>query len=59
MFKDALQEMLEAELELELGYSKGDKKISILKIHLLGTVWSEPILVYDLGTVKIIEIFLK
>ncbi len=26
MFKDALQEMLEAELEMELGYSKGDKK---------------------------------
>ncbi len=27
MFKDALQEMLEAELEIELGYSKGgDKK---------------------------------
>lgn len=26
MFKDALQEMLEAELEVELGYSKGDKK---------------------------------
>lgn len=26
MFKDALQEMLEAELEMELGYAKGDKK---------------------------------
>ena len=26
MFKDALQEMLEAELEVELGYVKGDKK---------------------------------
>ncbi|MTI65931.1 MAG: IS256 family transposase [Firmicutes bacterium] len=26
MFKDALQEMLEAELDIELGYSKGDKK---------------------------------
>lgn len=26
MFKDALQEMLEAELEVELGYAKGDKK---------------------------------
>lgn len=26
MFKDALQEMLEAELEVELGYSKVDKK---------------------------------
>lgn len=26
MFKDALQEMLEAEPETELGYSKGDKK---------------------------------
>lgn len=26
MFKDVLQEMLEAELEVELGYSKGDKK---------------------------------
>lgn len=26
MFKDALQEMLEAELETELGYSKGDKR---------------------------------
>lgn len=26
MFKDALQEILEAELEAELGYSKGDKK---------------------------------
>ncbi len=26
MFKDALQEMLEAELEIELGHSKGDKK---------------------------------
>ena len=25
MFKDALQEMLEAELDVELGYSKGDK----------------------------------
>jgi transposase-like protein len=25
MFKDALQEMLEAELEMELGYSKGDR----------------------------------
>lgn len=24
--KDALQEMLEAELDVELGYSKGDKK---------------------------------
>jgi len=26
MFKDVLQEMLESELEVELGYSKGDKK---------------------------------
>ena len=26
MFKDILQEMLEAELEVELGYVKGDKK---------------------------------
>lgn len=26
MFKDALQEMLEAELEVELGYVKGDKR---------------------------------
>lgn len=26
MFKDALQEMLEAELEVELGHVKGDKK---------------------------------
>jgi len=26
MFTDALQEMLEAELEVELGYSKGGKK---------------------------------
>ena len=26
MFKDTLQEMLEAELEVELGYAKGDKK---------------------------------
>lgn len=26
MFKDALQEMLEAELEMQLGYAKGDKR---------------------------------
>ncbi|WP_408633780.1 transposase, partial [Paramaledivibacter caminithermalis] len=26
MFKDALQEMLEAELEVKLGYGKGDRK---------------------------------
>ena len=26
IFKDTLQEMLEAELDLELGYSKGDRK---------------------------------
>lgn len=37
IFKDALQEMLEAELEVELGYAKGDKKNKNTKNRRNGT----------------------